>query len=494
LRHGRGPLPVVEDTLAMADDLSSAFSVLMEDTLRRCDQAAADLQELDRAYSGGVQARSYKTYISALQLVTEATRTLLEKRREAFVPQEDYDLRSSIYELVRNVAATMPNQLEGQIQLLRLPRSEELDVFAAPLTRLAKMIIGNAEVLFFPWTAFEGYRLETYDGVRASGLAPGIRDSFEREYGKDIQFLKLRHPSPRRSDLFQHAVFAHELAHAAIRQPAPEDLAQELPPPSTGQPPHTYASIAALSAPTGLAEPPDMLLDWFTELACDVVGVRLIGPAFMVAFAEVTAANRSVEGGDRFRRHPSPTVRFNVLNEEITRFALPVQGEALRAVLNEYGRSHEGTHPQPTPSAPAREWLEDALARFRGPSLSRLLARAEYVPHVLAEDLPHVLRLVDAGIPPAERITAFDDDPREQEATEAWSRELDWRSILNGVLLRFLRVHGPPSADANPDRVEARRKAARVALGAIELSEFQRQARALRNQARDFALPEGWAP
>lgn len=478
----------------MSDDLSSAFSILLEDTLRRCDQAAADLRELERMYTGGLQTRSYRTYISALQLVTETTRKLLETRRDAFAPQQDMALRSEIYELVRNVATTMPSELEGQIQLLRLPRSEELEVFAAPLTRLAKMIIVNAEVLFFPWTAFEGYRLETYDGERASQLALGIKANFERAYGGEIQFLKLRHPSPRRSDLFQHAVFAHELAHAAIRQPAPADLVHGLPPASAGQPTHTYASIAARSAPTGLPESPETLLDWFTELACDVVGVRLIGPAFLVAFAEVTAANRSVEGGDRFRKHPSPAVRFAVLNEETGRFALGDHGDAVRAALDQYGRSHEGTQPQPTPSPGARRWLDEALARFRAPSLSRLLAGAEYSPHTLADDLPHVLRLADAGIPPAERIMAFEDPPRQQLETEAWSREIDWRSILNGVLFRYLREYGPSTVGANRNRVAGRREAARVALGAIELSEFQRQARSLRNQVRDFALPEEWAP
>ncbi len=478
----------------MADELARAFAVLVEDTLRRCDQATKDLEELERAYGRGVQDRSYRTYMSALQLVTQTTRLFITERGDAFVPQTDPELRSSIYELVRSVAATMPAELEGQIQLLRLPRSEELGVFAAPMTRLANKLISNAEVLFFPWTAFEGYRLETYSGDRAERLAPGNKDNLERAYGEDIQFLQLRHPSPRRTDLFQHAVFAHELAHAAIRQPLPPDLAQMLPSPAPGQPQPSYASAAAGSAPAGLPESAETLLEWYTELACDVVGMRLIGPAFLVAFAEVTAANRSVEGGDKFRTHPAPEVRFRVLQEEVERFSLRGYQDDVQAALDHFSRSHEGTHAQPTPSPQAREWLDEALAEFRGPRLRRLLARAEYSPATLQKDLPHVLRLANAGIPPAERITGFDTASSDHKDGDEWSKEIDWRSILNGVLFRYLRDWGAPEIGSDRRRPEARREAVRLAMGGIELSEFQRQARAFRTQVHDLRLNKEWAP
>ncbi|MEA2189738.1 MAG: hypothetical protein QOK16_4749 [Solirubrobacteraceae bacterium] len=477
----------VEAAHGMTPDLSRAFAVLLEDTLRRCDQTARDLDELGASYGGGLEQRSYHTFINALQLVNQTARSYLESRREAFDKQDDPKTRESLYSLVRNVAFQLAERLESQVQLLRLPRSEQLDVFATPMTRLAKRMLPNAELLFLPWTVGDGYRLDTYNGSEAERLSPGLRRNLERAYGAEIEFLKLRYPSARREDLFQHAVFAHEIAHAVIRQPIPGSPAAEAHDPKRP----TYFSQAARAAPTGLAEPQTRLLDWLTELACDVVAMRLVGPAFAVAFAEVTAANRTIEGGAEFKRHPHPSVRFAVLDEELARFDLGAAGRPLRLALRDYLKSHEGTDPQPTPSPGAKNWLDEALERFRGPMLTDMLGggEVEYTPKQLAEDLPEVLRLAELGVPPCERITAFEAPGREDEPG-IWSREIDWRSVLNGVLLRFLTTHGTPSVCRNAARDRDRTRATRLALGAIELAEFQRQARALRAQVHDLRVEE----
>jgi hypothetical protein len=472
--------------------LDLAFSVLLDDTLRRCDRIAADLEELRALYGGGVAGRSYRTFIEALQLVNETTRSFLQDRRTAFASASAEDpvdpaaaarLRESTYDLVRNTADAMATRLEGQVQLLRLPRSEDLEVFAAPMTRLTKLIVTNAEVLFFPWTAFEGYRLETYDADYAKKLEPmSVGRNLRRVYGNNIAFLKLRHPSPRRDDLFQHTVFAHEIAHAAIGQPLPPDPGA--PAAAPGQRPLTYLTGPAGMAPTGLPETTKKLVAWLTELACDVCAMRLIGPAFVIGFAEVTAANRTVEGGEKAYDHPPPALRFEVLEDEVVRFEHEGRIRGLTKTLQPYLRSHEGTPTQPSPSSPARRWLSDALDRFRV-QLDDLLvsSRAKYEPAVLARDLPVVRRAIAAGIPPSERITAFD---RDAPASQ-WSREIDWRSILNGVLLDFLEKHGAPTA--TNDVRSARRQAIALARAAIELSEFQRRARSLRAQVDDLRLP-----
>ena len=137
-------------------------------------------------------------------------------------------------------------------------------------------------------------------------------------------------------------------------------------------------------------------------------------------------------------------------------------------------------------------WLDEALSRFRE-NLGTLLGECEYTTEDFAADLPLVMSLAEQGVPPAERLVAFEDEDAADDGPDApgdpnWSRPIDWRSILNGMFFRYLSDVGFPAVTLGQDRTggqarsEARRRAILTTVGAIELSEFHRRATLLRRQ------------
>ncbi len=463
----------------MGAEMSPAFWVLLDDTQRRCRQASDDLEALAVVPGSGVYERGRETFIRALQLVVEGTSRLLQEQGESFRFATTEQIRSGLYTTVRNVAECLGPVLEGPIQLLRLPRSEQLEVFATPMTRLAKSVVPGAEVLFFPWLGAASYKVEVYNAAVAAKLLPSADVMFERAL-PGVQFLRLRHPASRTSDIFQHAVFAHEIAHSAIVRAFPAVLRAQLPE-SEAEVPHTFESAAMLQAPRSLQanETPERVKSWFRELACDIVAMRLIGPAFLVAFAEVTALHRLSTPDGKPRMHPAPELRFEILGQELERFAGSRMPAETRAVLTSYASVHEGTYAEKPPSPITKRWIDEALERFRTICLPTLIdpEMAEYRPATLDEELPVVFEALRAGIYPAELLLHL------RDPDGSWSRELDWRSIVNGVLLDHVTRHGLPTDISSETQLRDRRQANEMALGGVELSEIHRRARALRVQA-----------
>jgi hypothetical protein len=480
----------------MSQDYVQAFAVLHEDTVRRVEQAARDLEELERQLDGGIEDRSARTFIVALKLMTESIRSVLKELDDRFrAATSDWgwsaggppgtNAAESAYNSVNNLARFMNHRLEVELQLLRLPRSEELDVVGIPLARMAKRLVPNAEVLFMPSLSKAGYRVDNYDTARVAKIDQTLADNLARAFGDDIKFLRFMHPASRRTDVFEHAVFAHEVAHAVITRPcAPGEDQDE----DEGEEPlrPTFQTIATDAA--SAAHPIDddrlaVLQRWFEELACDTVAFRLIGPAFLVAFCEVTALNRPIHGGAKLKDHPPASVRFEHFTEELAPFEVLRVSALAEAALKAYLESHKGTEPDAPPvEEQERAWLRAAVAAFRN-SLDAMLGDLQLNPQQLIVDAPRVFALAERGVPPAERIFAGERNP---PADGTWSEEFDWRSIINGVLLWHLDKHGPPNLGSGADRVDHRRRSVELAAAAIELSEFQRQARGLREQYGDM--------
>src|SRR4051794_23319953 len=112
----------------MPDALVGAFAVLYEDTERRIDRALTDLAVLRRSYGRGEEDRSYLNFVFALELMLQTLRSRLAALRETFdkatADGSASETASSLYGNVRVAAEAMVDRLEGQVQLLKLPRSE----------------------------------------------------------------------------------------------------------------------------------------------------------------------------------------------------------------------------------------------------------------------------------------------------------------------------------------------------------------------------------
>lgn len=491
------------DDTAAHPDLRGPFAVLLEDTLRRIERVERALREISYRYRDRIEDRGYRAFVEALQLAAKGLGQLVAEREREFRADDRYDKRLAAYQALGADATNIEEQLEEYLPDLGLERPDELDVFAVPLTRLAKRLVDNVELLFFPW-AYDGYEAQGYDYAELEKVDIRLADNLERAFGANIEFIRLRHPATRERDIFHHAVFAHELAHTAIQKAVPREALDEESWPQD-QPPPTFQTIGQASigeVPTKDSKATDRLLAWFEEIACDIVAMRLVGPAFAVAFADVTSSNRPLEP-PAANEHPPPAIRFRFLREELAEFGFEQGDDEIGELLHNYTESYSSeSADDEIPGAEA--WLEQVVEKFRD-HLPYLLRDQEYEPAVLQQDLALVFELADRGVPPSQRIIAVEDGPPGGSMGDEgeWSLPLDWRSILNGTLLWHLTTQGFPTisaepVDANERREQAERKrerahhrdyAAALTVGGIELSEFHTRARHLRRQFRDLRLP-----
>jgi hypothetical protein len=159
-----------------------------------------------RTNTGGApEDRSYRAFVDALILAAQGIRVVIETHVERFKRPEAN--REGWYEAVQSIAEDLGARLEEQLRLLRIQRVDELEIFAAPMTRLAKSMVPNCELLFFPW-AKDRYELEIYNVAFAGGLSTRLANDLARVYGP-------RHPVPEASAL--HASSAGRLSSHGVR-------------------------------------------------------------------------------------------------------------------------------------------------------------------------------------------------------------------------------------------------------------------------------------
>lgn len=455
------------------------FDVLIADGHRRFDAVDTALDEIAPQYRGRSEDRSYKQFIEALRLANGASRRRLAHIRDDFerTPEQAYSSAKSLIE-------SFPAKQEKLVAALRSSRSEALEVFAQPFTRLAKALLSNVEVLFFGW-ALEAFELRIYD-IDYAKEPSGSASSLRREFGNDIQFLQFLHPILRQPSLFQHAVFGHELGHPAIRMTPPEHLVAVLG--STATYP-TFANVALDAARSAFGGEFDTgqnqrISRWFDEILCDMIGMRLFGPAFAVAYVEVTLINRFFEREEKhdFSRYPPAPLRYDFLKTELANYRFGTYEAGVRPILDRLmSGGYIGRRNAEDEIRGSTTVIAHAVDLFSEHCIPVLLKDQVLEPASLREEIEWIWPLMDMDIPPAEMLTVAQLDlPDDKSRLSEWSREFDWRSILNGVLL-WLLDHEKMLGSAN-DRAKARGRAVRMATGAIEMAEFQRRARKLRSQ------------
>jgi hypothetical protein len=451
---------------------------LIADGHRRIDRVEKALADIGLRYRGRTEDRSYRQFITALALANQAARQSL-----VAIERSGESLPREAYGAARSLMSGFSSKHEKLVESLRPTRAEALEVFAQPFTRLAKKLLPNAEVLFLGWR-LSNYEIRVYDQNRAEKFTAGAPISIQREFGEDFQFLQFLHPVLRQADLFQHAAFGHELAHPAIRLRPPDEVIARLG--VEGDSPN-YANVAVDAAHRAIAaeeishstDQQVRLSKWFDEIACDIVGMRLLGPAFGLAFIEVTSVNRGFERNEADSAYPPISMRVDLMEEEFGRFLLPDEFEQrLRPGLDRAFESVVRGVKADDEIPYATEWMQIAVTTFREHCVEALLGGQELAPAALQGDFKAIWDLVGRGIPPAEKITvALEDLPSSQTDLTPWSQEYDWRLILNVMRIGLL----DPQANQGGWEL-SREEASRFATGAIEMAEFHRRARTLRRQ------------
>lgn len=443
----------------------------------------------------------------------------------------------------------------GQAQhLISRMHGREFDPIASAYARLLRQLDDNTEMLFRP-TEHLGYALGpplldgAVVGLRAAGSPLAAR--FERLPA----IVWLQYPAASEKDVFEQLLIGHECAHLIMRRLAPETNVEEAEhrlersirelgpitgsaeegfvdagadqPPSDGaslpvdggaavhpdepvsvddeedvakpaDPPSEETEDPVAAAATAQAEAArrrrrERSLSWFTELACDLLGVRLVGPAYALSLVEYAATrNWRYEIGDAFyETHPHFSWRLARLVKPVSRYldALEEADETAAAIARKVFDRYLGVVPTlawDRASEPELEAVERAVDGIDADS-DVLLGRAAYDKATFARELPEVLAQLERRRAPSERllwsaeqVEDWKDEPG--KFVPAWSEPLDWRSILNGGYVEWLgRRPGEPVPEmvATWSAIEKqRRESADHLRGSIELAEFHRQAAA----------------
>jgi hypothetical protein len=407
--------------------------------------------------------------------------------------------------------------------LLTDVQGQALDALAQPFVALLKKIPGlpETEIIFRPmprlhYVTWKHLFSKLVDIVGL--LDPDVCDQLEAL----PRLVAVEYPLFLEEDTFLHALLAHELAHLAFE--------------CDGKGDRVWREAVAEHKPSegGRGSPERRLLELrlFTEAACDRLAVRMVGPAYALAFIEYTLTRNVLRWPPSKGRddavYPELPWRLARIDEAVDDFLIEApQGDPkdhpdwmeIRSVIERW-RSVMPSYEIEESDLNRR--LQEGLKKL-DEDIGALLGDAVYPASLFVEDMPLVWQKLAAGISPAEKIWDRDADrdrpfefgqpppggpfgsagrppeagqspaqPVEEDAEE-WSRPMDWRSILNGCYLRWLAdnpVASPPRLEhEGVDLVTDRMRACEMLQGALELSELQRQMLDLRRELSPIALP-----
>ncbi len=198
------------------------------------------------------------------------------------VEQEDEEQQET-RDLIAGEARSVADIVGNCLNVLDHTHGRRFDPFIRPIARLARMVAPETELLVNPISHAGSYQVT----FPVNADLPGYDDSDDvgpavRQQVRGLpKLVILRYPSNEENDSFHHLLLGHEVAHLALRRNGVGDrLARE-----------AYEAFRVKAAAQDLADErgrtlPTRVQRWFIELACDRVGVKLVGPALYVALFE----------------------------------------------------------------------------------------------------------------------------------------------------------------------------------------------------------------
>ncbi len=364
-------------------------------------------------------------------------------------------------------------------ELLTEPQGRSFDPIAEGYRQLAQLLPDRREIefIFKPVPPLE-YKIYTDVLPRFRSVRLGLN----RDVFATLPRLMLAdYPAAFEHDAFQHAAIAHELGHVAL------EYFEDNPVPAGDA-----ADPADAKAGTE-AEQPVGIWDWalreaeidderrsefdedqelFIELACDHLGVCLLGPASALAFVEYTLARNIYKRPSYSETHPELPWRLAELKTSVADYFAGADDEPFRSARQVVDGALTIVEPKRPDNRPL---VMSALTRLRALT-DAVIDQARYKPALFRQELPIVWSKRGKRIAPAEAI--FERDVPRPTGETGWSRPLDWRSILNGGYLYYLVENarsGPPQHWREAEDGEARRAAANeLVRGSIELRHLHR--------------------
>jgi hypothetical protein len=389
---------------------------------------------------------------------------------------------------VQNIAGDTVRLTGEPLHYVNTPHAREFDPIAIAYGRMARQIEPRTE-LIFRGSEHRGYALSRplLDILTRNLEARGSELVSQIERLPTI--LYLQYPSMAEGDVLQHLLIGHEVAHLALRRGNEPTEAEQRFERAIRQLPQRSAV-----RPDSKPDPRERALRWFTEIACDIMAVRLVGPGYYLALCEHALVRQWIyrRSDAEISTHPHMAWRLTRAARELDPF-LEALEPSLRKEVEQLLHPFIQIVPDPTNEIerePYMETIELALDQLvQDLDKDEAVNRAALSPTELAAELPLILERLQGHFAPAEQIEWSVDKVRKWTAATGeqpppWSRPLDWRSILNGGYLHLLKTvpSYPEPMRGKWDEVDrSRREIVDHLRGTVELSEFQRAAAAIEN-------------
>lgn len=477
--------------------LDGLAASILERALERIERMREELKSLAEGYDERDDLPGTQVSLRALQLIVgETEREIVAAGRQHATGAK---AGGAFRKTVANHVRTLENLLRDQLASVQRTHKRDLEPLVPPLTRMASAIGPEQHLIFDP---VDRYEIELSDERRWLTKYAAHFSSDLLEALKALPTVSvLSFPALLEGETLQHLLFGHEMGHLALARkvdgtemtlgaaafvesllvnfPA---LKREMPARPTER--ETYKAEQAVL---------NRLEQWFTELACDQIGIRLVGPAFLLAlhdFAALRDAWVQRRGIPGFETHPGLAWRLERLLPEARRFLANKRRtrpwRAARAAAAKIESEIPPGRDEITPIE--RKVINDALE-----ALDRFLEKEPLDEQFIVGDFARLFDVVweklEQGIPPAEEIMMRSrSDTRFwqrrgrrrrkiDEPPDPWSQPMDWRAILNGGYFFWFGSCEKPAAAGylpiDPQRIEERAELNTRLRGSIELSEMQ---------------------
>lgn len=501
-----------------------------------------------------------------VRLVSQAQRLVEQRAAQA---EDEPSLAVDHSFVIRRCVLAIEWACTYDLAALERTPHRDFEPLIGPFTELARTLSGRAatELVFEATEAFM-YRVhaDAFEDLRKQLrflTAAPFSDPEPAILERLPPLALIAYPVRADEDTLGHAVVAHEVAHLALSRPSgageaslheqalgrvTSDASQTADQPDVelidGRSPTTTPSQAARPDADGVPSPAERpptqhlttragaqgsgtdrhserLKSWMDELACDLLAVRMMGPAYffaLVEFAQVSGQTDHVPDTPGYDTHPSVVWRLQRVRTQAEHYLdRDRDSEAMHNVVRVFDEFSLYVDFQERFALSVTEHERADRERvlrgveFIDEHANELLGNARYTKRRFVRDLDLVWRKLSTGIAPVERIRGrpmsegelelplegvedlppmSEGEPPEPPEPMAgnWSRPLDWRSILNGCYAFHLSA-ASARLEGEEGVTPARRQAdSQMCRGAIELAEYLRRMLTLHEQFRHIDI------
>jgi len=511
--------------------LTGLEAKVFEAALHRVDTLQNELERLGNEYSDREDLPGNRIVLRALGLIVgESRREIVREGRRLAERDRTESVDNGFLRSIGSRTQTLDSLVHDYMPRATRTPGREVETLVRPLTRLVNTIFTDRELIFDPADGYEIILSSVQEPLTVYARY------FSHNVWEAIKALPhvtvISYPALSQDDALQHLLLGHEIGHLVLSKEVSldggnadkvklETLVFNL---------AFSEGIARLQqeSPVKLSSADRRELHFrlqsiFRELASDILGVRLMGPAYAIALADYEAVRNRWAHGGVSQTHPGLAWRLRTVISEARRF-LDVDREtapwvSARAALTEL----EQMIPEDleTMSDAERAIIDRSLALL-DERLDQEIGDAQLLVGELERLFDPVWDKLMHSIPPAEEIfrRSRPDVPQppfpasvgnrardilrtglrggrrpvadDIEPPNPWSQPIDWRVVLNAAAFCWA-ANALPYEGTNtehlpidPRRSAQRRELNELVRGTIELAETHLRLQEVKDELDDM--------